>query len=105
MAADKKNFADTMAINRADKERDGLDAMFPATPQAQAPARHPQTTDTKDGRKQVTFKLPAETIEKLRAYCYWLRREQWEVVDDALLELFRRQEAREKIKPIPQRKR
>lgn len=98
-----KNFADTMAINRSDKQDDGLDAMFPATPQAQAPARYAnQKTETKDGRKQITFKLPAATIDKLRAYSYWMRSEQWQVVDDALSEMFSRHEKiKGKIKPIP----
>ena len=51
-----KNFADTMAINRPDKQDDGLDAMFGASPQERPRKYANQPTDTKDGRKQITFK-------------------------------------------------
>lgn len=83
---DKKTFADAMAIRRSDE----LDAMFPdgSTQQGQAPAAAPgrprRRTDTADGRQQITFKLPADIIEDLRAMAYWDRMEQWQIVADAL---------------------
>jgi len=101
-----KNFADTMAINRPDKQDDGLDAMFGASTQERPRKYANQSTDTKDGRKQITFKLPVQTIEKLRAMAYWRRLEQWEIVDDALLDIVAAYEKKYgKLKPIPTRER
>lgn len=113
---EKKNFADTMAINRPDK--DGLDAMFPASDQPQAPAEpaapkqtrtgkyRGQRTDTNDGRVAVTFKLPADMVDQLRAMAYWDRVEQWQIVADALsaaVEVYKTTHDG-KLEPIPTRK-
>lgn len=85
-----------MAINRTDTDN-GLDAMFPATDEptqaAVVPQQderqprtqpQPQPTTTQDGRKQITFKLPADVIDKIRAFSYWERVEQWQFVADAI---------------------
>lgn len=110
MAKDKKTFANAMAIRRADAQ-DGLDAMFPASAQdteekatAQPHRYANQKTTTADGRKQITFKLPVEIVEKIRRVAYWERMEQWQVVDEALQTFMKEyEEGGGKLKPIPER--
>ncbi|MBQ5901030.1 MAG: hypothetical protein IIW86_04120 [Clostridia bacterium] len=118
-----KTFADTMAIRRPDA--DGLDAMFPATEQAAAtPSGEPsgdgsasrpqkqkgvgryanQITNTKDGRQQMAFKLPVETVEQIRRMSYWERVEQWQFVADAIQAAVAKYEKTHgELKPIPDR--
>ena len=43
-----------------------------------------QQTSTKDGRKQVTFKLPEHIVDQVREVAYWKRVEQWEFVAEWL---------------------
>lgn len=85
---EKKNFADAMAIShRPDKEAEGLDALFPSTirePIAEPHKRRPNNKATHDGRVAVTFNLPVDLIEQLRAMAYWSRCEQWQIVADGV---------------------
>ena len=46
--------------------------------------RRTQPTNTKDGRKQISFKLPTKTIEQILQVSYWERIEQWKFVADAI---------------------
>ena len=46
--------------------------------------RRAQPTNTKDGRKQISFKLPIKTIEQITQVSYWERIEQWKFVADAV---------------------
>ena len=115
-----KTFADAMSIRRTDNA-DGLDAMFPAseqttdTPSGDGSASRPQKqkgvgryanqiTNTKDGRQQMAFKLPVETVEQIRRMSYWERVEQWQFVADAIRAAVDKYEKTNgELKPIPDR--
>lgn len=102
MAQGKKSFLQNMEITRSDN---GLDAIFPATPGTQATqAQKPDPTTTKDGRKNITFKLPAQTIEHIKRFSYWERVEQWQFVADAIDAAIKAHERNNgELQPIPKR--
>ena len=91
-----------MEITRSD----GLDAIFPTTSEtmAQPPETRPAPTTTKDGRKQITFKLPDSTIENIKRFSYWERVEQWQFVADAIDAAIKAHERENgELQPIPKR--
>lgn len=102
-----------MTIRRTDNG-DGLSAVIPteqtesSTPQKQKQKGvgrfAGQPVNTKDGREQITFKMPTATIELLRRYSYWERIEQWRVVDAALTEYLNTyQKEHGELSAIPER--
>lgn len=65
-----------------------LDAVIPPTPKTRPPALVKEAVALKaphlQVRQQITFQLPANTIDRLRDAAYWLRRSMNEVVQEAL---------------------
>ena len=100
-----KTFADAMAIQRTDTMFDGMFSN-PATaepekratdggstPQAQEQPKQKQKgvgkyanqpLETSDGRKQISFKLPVETIEQIKALHWQWQIDQWQVIVRAI---------------------
>ena len=53
-------------------------------------------------KRQVSFKLPMNTINDIKAICYWERKEQWQLIVEAVQDYVKEYEKKNgALKPIP----